>query len=1666
MTNPPHGSPDRTPGFTFNGPSFGSGDPSASPTEGRDFEPSSPIEAPDGATEQDASETSVPPVAPSRQQRRPRFDGPHAERLARTLEHWKQQLLDLTKRNRALNFKVQKVATVTVVDEHPAEVFRRLVLDGEPMRFHPTLPSKDAKGDAVRSPNAPPVSQVSASDDEDDDGALELDFAPYDSSDLDDRHTDDVLQCAATPEALDKSLRRLDEQARSTIEEQGVNALFFALGMLHHKESADSDVVLRAPTVLVPVELTRKSARSGYLVRVTDDDPMVNPSLAEYVRRNFGVTLPELPDLSEITDYDLQDLFRQVAEAIGQQTGWRITTDSYLGLFNFQKLVMYKDLEKNAEAFGAHRLVKQLVTREGSQTFGLPEAIRAMELDREFPPEETFQVVDADSSQLRAIAAVARRHDLVLEGPPGTGKSQTITNLIAQAIASGKSVLFAAEKKAALDVVHTRLVSAGLGEFCLEVHSTKANKRAVMQELKTALDASLQRPQGVPVSGDRLKRVRAQLTDYAAAVHTSFGRLGISPFEGFGRLGAVLDAPKLPFGSSIDDITTEDLEEIDRRLADLAAHAAVVGDVRSHPWRDTRATFYGEASLDTIEDLVRAAAVEAADVARIAAHAERTFGLPPISSFADVDVAGRIADVSVRSPGAPLRVLENAAWNQAPPQATALVTLGRSVDALAKKVGAWFAEDALQQDHATDIAYVEQKSQGFFGFLAFVDGRYRSIKRRWIGYRKPAYEKALIDQANDLKSVDQLRADRRRLEDHATPGRELFGALWQGESSDWALLDRYIGWVVEFRGLCVTHGLQRQAMEVAAQAHPDVSGVRGLVAAAAKLRQTITALCNAVGWPDTYFDGQALLKIAGRVAELEGSQGLAPRWAAFEAARQQLDGTSAENMVAAAMRGEIAFGDLPRAYRRAFYQKWLDRVVHERPTLRHFQTLSHEQRVAEFRELDQRVLHENRVRLVTQQREEVQRKLLETDAAAGMPYLRREMARQRGLSPLRRTIQQAEAAIRAIKPCFLMSPLSVAQYLNGAGPTFDLVLFDEASQLPAEEAIGAIARGRQLVVVGDPKQLPPTNFFSIASTDTPVPLGEDGLPVYEDSESVLEEYMGAGVPVTRLKWHYRSAHESLITFSNVSFYDADLYTFPSVDTGTGEYGLTFEHVADGVYEGKGLNMAEARRVVDAVVDHIKTRSEESLGVGTFNMRQQIAIQDELELRRRQDPSIESFFGNGRAEPFFVKNLENIQGDERDVIFLSVTYAKGPDGRLRYHFGPINGENGWRRLNVLTTRARKRMRVFSSMRGDEISPAASASTGPRLLRDFLLYAERGRLESTLANAQAAVESPLESDVLTELTRRGYTVDPQIGVAGYRIDLGVRDPALPGRYVCGIECDGVAYHSSETARDRDRLRQQVLEGRGWTIVRLWSTDWFKDRAGQIERLAAAIENARRSALDHEATQREAKQRADEERAAKEAERKAKALSAQGTSPAGAYQRPVVPAYQIAGGQGRLAEENILDTPLSRIVLAFVSTVHIESPVHVEDLFARVAGVWSTRLSSRISKRIEEALEAAVRERSVERRGDFVWKPGRPCRVRSRTGIRIPPERIAPEEYQEAIRLVLQSAGTLSKQELIAEVRSVLGYGRASQALADACEQAIGQMLANRELGEGSTGFALRG
>jgi very-short-patch-repair endonuclease len=577
-------------------------------------------------------------------------------------------------------------------------------------------------------------------------------------------------------------------------------------------------------------------------------------------------------------------------------------------------------------------------------------------------------------------------------------------------------------------------------------------------------------------------------------------------------------------------------------------------------------------------------------------------------------------------------------------------------------------------------------------------------------------------------------------------------------------------------------------------------------------------------------------------------------WTLFCEVEREVVKAGVSPLLAEVLAGQVKPENAGEAFRARFLGLWLDATYERVPALRQFASDRHERLIERFRELDRLAVASAAARIRAFQLSRPDRpRLISGDAPASseLGTLLREVNKKRRHLPLRKLFEAIPNLLLRLKPCLMMSPLAVSTYLHHPDLHFDLVIFDEASQVRPHDAVCAIYRGRQLIVAGDQKQLPPTDFFARSLDDEGLASeeGEGDGGGLEDYESVLDVCRTLGLPRRRLRWHYRSRREGLIAFANRFIYANELVTFPSVHDMAGNPAVAFAYVADGRWKAGasgGFNAVEARRTAELVLAHFRERPEQSLGVIAFSQRQQLRILDELERQRRANPDLEGFFGEGRDEPFFVKNLENVQGDERDVIFLGIGYGPDETGRVALRFGPLNREGGERRLNVAVTRARRGMVVVSSLRAHDIDLSRTAAVGVKLLRAYLDYAERGTeaLRGAITGAgEREFDSPFEREVYEELTRRGLTVHPQVGCSGFRIDLAVVDPRASGRYLLGVECDGATYHSSATARDRDRLRQEVLEGLGWRICRIWSTDWVRGREGQVRRVQAALEKAQR-------------------------------------------------------------------------------------------------------------------------------------------------------------------------------------------------------------------------------
>ena len=665
-------------------------------------------------------------------------------------------------------------------------------------------------------------------------------------------------------------------------------------------------------------------------------------------------------------------------------------------------------------------------------------------------------------------------------------------------------------------------------------------------------------------------------------------------------------------------------------------------------------------------------------------------------------------------------------------------------------------------------------------------------------------------------------------------------------------------------------------------------------------------------------------------------------------------------------------GSLVQLFDFSWWQGLVEKAFSEADSLRLFDRTEHTYTLEEFSRLDRLLFRHNQVRLVS----EHWQRLPTLGGGGELGVIQREINKKRRHLPIRKLINQAGRGIQAIKPIFMMSPMSVAKYLPPNSVEFDLVVFDEASQVKPVDAFGSIARAKQTVVVGDSKQLPPTSFF-----DAALEGDEDVYDSVGDMESILSLFLAQGTPERMLRWHYRSEHDSLIAVSNSEFYDNRLVVFPSPGVNPFARGLNLHHLPNNYYDrgATRTNVGEAKEVAQAVMKHAREFPDLSLGVVAFSVAQRDAIEVQLELLRRIDPTCEEFFSAGRFEPFFVKNLENVQGDERDVIFISVGYGKNQDGYMAMSFGPLNKDGGERRLNVLISRAKKAMDVFSNFTAGDIDLNRSKARGVVALKNFLAYAETGNLEQPYSTDKDT-DSPFEDAVIQALRAHGYQLEPQVGTAGFFVDIGVVNPDRPGSYLLGIECDGATYHSSRSARDRDRLRQEVLERLGWRLHRIWSTEWFRKPQVELERAIAAIEEARRR---HEAGVEAAVLSSHSSRPQIEREEVSKQDSAAQEVEYDAYER-CVPMVQLGGRElhelspGEMAGYVAAGRPRG------VSGSSRRSGARGSP---RVRGCNARALESRLRSTTESgALLAAVK---IKKRGQFLWNPEQANRRRFAIG-----------------------------------------------------------------------------
>lgn len=1647
-------------------------------------------------------------------------------------EVWKNKLLDLGKRNRLLNYKDTASSNVKILYPNCSTLWNMFVKEETPLFFSFTTEDHDYYANG------------------------------FESNVKTNRNASD----------LQKALRNLRNKAKTTIEEQGVNVLYLSFGFLKWTESENSDQIFISPLVLVPVTLTVESIKSPYVLNLHEDEIVLNPTLVYKLENDFGITLPTFDETGNIDDF-LNEVEHQTSFK-----NWSVEKDVGLSLLSFLKINMYSDLNKHKDMILDNPIVRA-ISGDVTAINKIPEEISNYDFDKKEKPVNIFQVVDADASQQDAILMAKKGISFVLQGPPGTGKSQTITNIIAESLADGKKILFVSEKMAALDVVHRRLAGAGLDDFCLVLHSHKASKKNVLEQLGKVLDLSRKK---VILSDEAYQKLDAlqadkdKLNDYANQIYAIINPLGKSIYEANGII-ANLDAYE-DFIFTIDNVRQVTKEQYNRYIYLLSQFAATIGkmsdDYKTNPWRDCHLSVVSnefrhdatarlnslllkikELDYEFVQILEKLhldvshtmndvkAIIEILKCASISYHIPfewiLTEEIQPLYDEVEecIELRTSLATLTDELIDAYAVVHSNDVLVpiSAVKQLDSQVLLEKEKGALTSFIATQVPYSYWSVQQISDVSNVLNDAKNtaerinslkndllkiyepsvfdldyrailarikteYTSFTKIFKKTYKQDKKSIMFHHRDIVKKItdeeMLSLVEKLRNIDEAKqwyidnaclleklfgkSDISEYSDYATIEKqvEVFNAinnaitnidkmidihseigkkegllrshykfLYNGILSNWDLIRKSLDWAISFKNQISKVNVSEAFIESVCQGGEFIQVCKQAKERLEKLKEDSSF--DYIWFVSNFdcsdiFDNMAFNCLKERLNACVNGFFLLEEWIDYSSARVKCIEGGLEDFISVVEEHNIPVQSICPIFKKRFFRLWLDAVLPEYPAVMNFRRKSQETTIGEFASLDKMQFEIAKARIKSKLVNALPSLEHFTNGVDEISILKRELSKQRRVMPIRRLFNAIPNLLLTLKPCLMMSPLSVSLFLEAETYKFDIVIFDEASQVCTENAIGAISRAKQVVIAGDSKQLPPTNFFQAAVSEGDFDIvNDDEFDDADAYESILDE--ANMLPERTLRWHYRSRHESLIAFSNVKIYKNNLITFPSNIEKADNNGVEYIYVSGGYYDrgGKKGNVVEANKIADLVFKHFKEFPNRSLGVIAFGEVQQQAIETVIRERRLHNQEFESFFVEDKEEAFFVKNLENVQGDERDTIIFSIGYAKDNTGVFKMNFGPLSKSGGERRLNVAITRAKFNVKLVGSIMPTDIDVDKISSEGPKLLRTYIDFAINGSSvfeREIIENGVVEYDSPFEEAVYDFLNRKGYRLSTQVGCSDYRIDIAVKHPTISGIYVLGIECDGAAYHSARTARERDRLRQDVLENMGWKIYRIWSTDWIKDPATEGAKLIAAVEDAIANYCVDMVTCSEPVSKNEFSKSASDfVDVKEKNLSMQFSDNPYGFEKiqelDFSTLHRNANGCWELED-------------CIMEIVSKEYPVHYELLCQRLAPLFGNEKATvKIRREADYGLNK-LGDR-VLRKGEFIYpKDYQTIPVRLPNSRKI--QHISEDELAEAMYRILRTCVGTTREALCSETTRVYGFNRAGQNISSAMFRAVDLLI----------------
>lgn len=1527
-------------------------------------------------------------------------------------------LLDLGKSNPLVNFRDRKSSTLEFITPDYEEIFNKLINNIRFEVFNPNIESD--KYDELNDEN----------------NESEF-YNRLSKQDYIDKFANQLKKNQLLPYSLDKSfskpLKLISKKAKATIQETGVNISYLAFGFIHWKESEESEVNFKAPILLVPVEISNNSLVSPFYISAREDEAVLNPTFSYKLANEFNIELPEFDGVSISRYFD-------IVENILGELNWTVSREVKLGNFSFLKINMYRDLLNHADIIAKNTNIQKVLDTNNEYAAGSAEEETRVAVQN---PMTFYNVVDADSSQLEAIAMAKSGKSFVLQGPPGTGKSQTITNIIAECMANGKKVLFVSEKLAALEVVYDKLKKAGLDDFCLQLHSYKANKKDVVAELARTLKLNKNSVgSDAEIELTVLRSTQAQLENYERELHKRRNVINMSLYSLFERHAHFKRYSDMD--ALIPDIKTKDEAYISNAVQQLnryAQYSLSIGyNYKNNPWygyigRDNsyqaelelKQTFLkvGEAlkSFKKIADKIESICKVECDSLEVLKSNSKINLMPFLQVLGESDFI--VPQLLNR------KLLDDLLKN-----VVQMKNLSAKILEYKKELSAEFDKDIYEIQGESNYKKLKKIYSNFFKRL-FSKG-YKEIQNSFRICRRNGKQlnyKKLLLIAQNLSEVQKMEQEYREFE---CAIKDKLGIVYNGYATNWEHIILQIN-------ACLGCAYLNEIGRALICYKQDEFLAR---------KQEFSDICNdadklfseyeeAFSYIDKCFDKKVFELFSSKFSDAQKKIDCCLKeidkrnnWINFYNLQENIKTFGLMDFIDDCINNNINMDDIAGIYQKLFYKQWIDYIIHTSEVLNEFNRATQDQNVSSFMQKDKLQLEINKAKI----KAIVSAKRPELNFVAGgsaISTLLREAEKKRKHKPIRLLLKEIGELAQILKPCFMMSPLSVSTFLDSEELKFDTIIFDEASQIFPQDAIGAIYRGKQLIVVGDSKQMPPSNFFNSMTRSDDYEDEENEAEEVSAFESILD-LCSASMPQIRLRWHYRSRFEELIAFSNKNFYDGDLISFPSARVKCKGYGVAF-HYVNGIFDRKTkTNRAEADYIVDLIYKHFEQYPNRSLGVVAFSVAQQDLIERVLTKRRMLDQSKEEFFKENLPEPFFIKNLETVQGDERDTIIFSIAYARDIQGRFMANFGPVNRLGGERRLNVAVTRAKYNIELVSSIHAYDIDLKGSRSEGAKLLREYVDFAENGMpaLQRTPEVAQfEQFDSDFEMDVYDFLVENGFSVDTQVGCSKFRIDLALKRPNTSD-YVLAIECDGATYHSSAMARDRDRLRQQILENMGWKFYRIWSTDWFKNNRVEKERLLKVARETldRRERAVCEISGDSYTNNHDSE----------KESSPQNFSVDKPRQNLELPEYELV--DEKEAWMNGGKTYLGMV--AFI--LKEEAPLSEEWLLKRTVWMFKREKVTGVVRKEYNYRMYGCEKIGIIRKDGFLYISGSEKKMLRAPGKNNDSSRdiqyISLEELANGLLLVIQNNVSVNKDGLFKEIISLLGLKRRSESIENRLNQAL--------------------